>query len=86
MVGRRNMWATNSMTKEASDSESPPAKGSRQIKVEWLLAPLVLGAAILLWDALVRWQDYPSFILPAPGVVARKFLTVAGNGILWYHT
>jgi NitT/TauT family transport system permease protein len=73
------------MTKEASDAEAPPAKGNRQIKVEWLLAPLVLGAAILLWDALVQWQDYPAFILPAPDVVARKFLTVASNGTLWYH-
>ncbi len=81
------MWVANRMTKEATNTQPSTAKSwRRHLKGEWLLAPLVLAAAILLWDALVRWQQYPAFILPAPAVVARKFLQVAANGSLWYHT
>lgn len=80
------MWAANRMTQEASEEKTRSIGKRRSIKVEFLLAPLVLAASILLWDGLVRWQDYPAFILPAPAVVARKFLLVAKDGTLWYHT
>ena len=50
-----------------------------------LLAPVVLGIGILLWAALVRWQDYPSFILPSPAVVWLKLLTVLADGSLVRH-
>lgn len=81
------MWVANWMTKEATNTQPTTARSwRRHLKVEWLLAPLVLAAAILLWDAVVRWQEYPAFILPAPAVVARKFVLVAANGALWYHT
>lgn len=80
------MWAANRMTQEASEEKTRSIGKRRSVKVEFLLAPLVLAASILLWDGLVRWQDYPAFILPAPAVVARKFLLVARDGTLWYHT
>ena len=38
-----------------------------------LLIPVVLALGLLLWEGLVRWQDYPPFILPGPGLVWRKF-------------
>ena len=44
--------------------------------------PFVLGAALLLWEGLVRWQDYPTFILPRPGRVVHKTLTMAADGSL----
>lgn len=50
-----------------------------------LLIPVVLGVGILLWAGLVAWQEYPVFILPAPSVVWRKFLTLLSDGTLLRH-
>lgn len=50
-----------------------------------LAAPIVLMLLILLWAALVTWQEYPPFILPSPALVWRKFLSVAGDGSIWLH-
>ena len=40
----------------------------------------------MLWEGLVRWQQYPTFILPSPGLVAHKLVVVIVDGSLWYHT
>lgn len=83
------MWTVNRMNDKADVAgRTAAANGawSRRLKIEWLLAPVVLAAALLLWDALVRWQQYPAFILPAPAVVGQKFLAVVRDGSLWYHT
>ncbi len=90
------MWTVNRVNDKpdpaglyagANSNPAPRARAwSRRLKIEWLLAPLVLAAAIFLWDALVRWQQYPAFILPAPAVVGQKFLAVVRDGSLWYHT
>lgn len=53
--------------------------------LEHLLAPIVLILGIILWELLVRWREYPAFILPGPDVVWRKFLIVAADGSLWRH-
>ena len=50
-----------------------------------LLVPVVLSIGVLLWDVVVRWQNYPPFILPGPGQVWHKFLTVALDGTLARH-
>ena len=50
-----------------------------------LLAPFVIGAGVLLWEWLVRWQEYPVFVLPGPGVVARRFAAVVADGSLLFH-
>jgi len=50
-----------------------------------LLVPVVIAFTILLWDGLVRWQQYPAFVLPAPAVVARRFAQAAAEGMLWRH-
>ncbi|MDQ3248108.1 MAG: ABC transporter permease subunit, partial [Chloroflexota bacterium] len=50
-----------------------------------LLLPVVIGVGLLMWEALVRWQAYPPFILPGPALVGRKFLIVAMTGDLWRH-
>jgi len=50
-----------------------------------LAAPLVLLLLVLLWAALVAWQDYPPFILPSPLLVWQKFVTMAGDGAIWLH-
>ena len=64
----------------ASDSavgqqeESPKeqrAPWPQRLRLELLLAPVVLALIVVLWDTLVRWRDYPAFILPAPELVVR---------------
>jgi NitT/TauT family transport system permease protein len=50
-----------------------------------LLFPLVIVLGLVLWEGLVRWQQYPPFLLPGPGVVWRKLLTVAADGTLTRH-
>lgn len=47
--------------------------------------PFVVASILLLWEGLVRWQDYPAFLLPGPVAVARKTVVLASNGILWKH-
>lgn len=56
-----------------------------QIYQTQLLVPIVLGIGILLWDALVRWQQYPPFILPGPAQVWHKFLLIVADGTLARH-
>ena len=48
--------------------------------------PFVLAAVLLLWEGLIRWQDYPTFILPRPGQVLQKALAMAADGTLWRHS
>ncbi len=50
-----------------------------------LAAPLVLLILVLLWAALVAWQEYPPFILPSPALVWQKFVAMAGAGAIWLH-
>ncbi len=52
--------------RQAADSGSSTT--SNICWCQWCLA-----AGILLWDLLVRWQEYPAFILPRPGVVWPNF-------------
>ncbi|MEZ4614193.1 MAG: hypothetical protein R2867_01575 [Caldilineaceae bacterium] len=40
----------------------------------WLVAPVVVALGVLGWELLVRWQQYPIFILPGPLVVGQKLL------------
>lgn len=50
-----------------------------------LFIPLVIALGLVFWEGLVRWQQYPPFILPGPGLVWRKFLIVAADGTLARH-
>jgi NitT/TauT family transport system permease protein len=34
----------------------------------------------------VRWQEYPSFVLPSPATVARRAQLMLADGSLWRHT
>jgi ABC-type nitrate/sulfonate/bicarbonate transport system permease component len=53
---------------------------------ELVFVPVGMVAFIGLW-ALVRWLgDYPTYVLPAPGEVWARFLVVAADGSLWYHS
>jgi NitT/TauT family transport system permease protein len=52
----------------------------------YLIVPLALLLFLGLWELIVRLGGYPPFILPSPGQVYAKFLTVSRDGTLWRHT
>lgn len=74
------------MASDPSSNERAFKRNPHPWHSEWLLTPLVALAALLAWEGLVRWRSYPTFILPAPAVVARRFWQVASDGSLWFHT
>jgi NitT/TauT family transport system permease protein len=51
----------------------------------YLLAPPALLAFLCLWQLLVTVGSYPTFILPAPAIVFRKFLAAVADGTLLHH-
>ncbi|MCB0204947.1 MAG: ABC transporter permease [Anaerolineae bacterium] len=80
------MWVARKVG-SASDEAVPSQQTGwfRRRRTEILLAPIVLVAVVLLWEGLVRWRDYPAFILPSPFLVLRRFIVVLLDGTLWYH-
>jgi NitT/TauT family transport system permease protein len=65
-------------------AERSAAFAARHRSALWGL--LALAATLLLWDGIVRWQQLPAFILPAPAVVAQKFTAALADGTLLRHT
>ena len=51
-----------------------------------MLAPASLAAGWLAWEAVVRLNRFPAFILPLPRQVWRRFLAVLADGTLARHT
>jgi NitT/TauT family transport system permease protein len=81
---------TNPIT--ASTLRMPTASSNASPRFGWvrrhydrLLIPVVFVLGLLLWEGLVHWQQYPSFILPTPREVWRKLLTVLADGTLQRH-
>jgi ABC-type nitrate/sulfonate/bicarbonate transport system permease component len=80
--------------------DSPPAvvtdrQGTRWLqrlrraarhRIEILLVPVAMVALVGVWALVGRLGDYPAFLLPTPRQVWTKFLKVAVDGTLWYHT
>jgi NitT/TauT family transport system permease protein len=46
---------------------------------------VVIAVGVGAWALLVKWTGYPPFILPGPGLVWRKLLTVWADGTLARH-
>jgi ABC-type nitrate/sulfonate/bicarbonate transport system permease component len=63
----------------------PARAGRRFLRIEFMLVPLALVLVLLFWDLLVRWQQYPTFILPSPARVWERFLLLLNGGTLWSH-
>ncbi len=55
-------------------------------RLEVLLVPVAMVVLIGLWSLVARVGGYSSYILPSPAQVWARFLKVAGDGTLWYHT
>ncbi|MEJ2150829.1 MAG: hypothetical protein P8Z40_15325, partial [Chloroflexota bacterium] len=62
------------------------APASRQVRWSRWLPIVVFAAFLAAWELVVRFADYPAYILPTPGQVARKFVWVLLDGTLLYHT
>lgn len=62
------------------------ANGRRLQLGRILLAMVTITVFIVLWEGLVRWRDYPTFILPRPLDVLGKLQVMLGDGSLWRHT
>jgi len=79
--------AKNAIKKIDTRTNAHPEKGLMRRFVNYPAAtfPFVVVTSLLLWEGLVRWQEYPAFILPGPLAVGRKTVTLAVNGTLWKH-
>lgn len=55
-------------------------------RLQFVLAPVLLLLALLGWELLVRWREYPAFILPGPGRVGARLLVTLQDGSLARHT
>ncbi|MGD9047688.1 MAG: ABC transporter permease [Anaerolineae bacterium] len=53
---------------------------------EVLLVPVAMVVLVGVWALIGRLGDYPAFLLPTPQLVWAKFVQVATDGTLWYHT
>ena len=50
------------------------------------LALLSLAASLTLWQGVVWLGEYPAFILPSPGAVVKRLMSLLGDGSLLFHT
>ena len=64
----------------------PGRAGKRMLRTDLVLIPVALAVFLFGWDALVRWQGYPPFILPGPRLVGARFLALLRDGTLLMHT
>ncbi len=79
--------ATRNLRMSLQDLWRLPARaGRRLLRLDLLLIPLALFLFVSSWHLLVRWQQYPAFILPSPALVWARFLTLAADGTLAMHT
>ncbi len=53
--------------------------------LDLFLMPIVLICFVSMWQAVVWWGDYPTFILPAPSDVITTFKYSLSDGTLWQH-
>lgn len=55
-------------------------------RLEIALIPVAMVVLLGLWALIGYLGDYPTFLLPTPGQVWTRFVEVAADGSLWYHT
>ncbi len=75
-------------TQPLTTSARPAAGRPRCAAPDWqqLLVPAGLALLVLLWDLLVRWRQYPAFLLPTPQRVAERLWQTLQDGTLLAHT
>lgn len=60
--------------------------GGGRVRFAWLGLPLGLLLLLAGWHLLVVVGGYQPFTLPGPGLVAARFVTALGSGLLLAHT
>ena len=78
--------AVSPFLRSVSGRAGKARRWNRPERMRRLLPFAALAIALLAWEGLVRWQRYAPFILPSPGRVWARFLAVARDGTLWWHT
>lgn len=63
-----------------------PTRRPARLPLEVLLVPVAMVALVGMWSLVARLGDYSTYLLPAPAQVWERFLKVAVDGTLWYHT
>lgn len=80
------LMATVESRSQSGASVQSPLKLRVKPRWSWLLLPGSVAAGLLLWEALVRVNGFPAFILPPPERVWARFLDVLDDGALARHT
>jgi NitT/TauT family transport system permease protein len=62
-----------------------PAAGRWIARRRTLLVAASAVVALLAWEAIVRWGNFPAFILPGPGLVWARFVQKLADGSLLWH-
>ena len=57
-----------------------------RLRIDMVLVPLALLLFLAAWDLLVHWKQYPAFILPLPGQVWARFVSLLADGTLARNT
>lgn len=66
-----------------SQKQDPLCKAANKYGA-WLM-PVSATLAVLAWWLISRWSELPSFILPTPVVVVRRFIQSITSGSLIWH-
>lgn len=77
--------AQRSAPGNTTKSETPQSRDWRwqvQRHRSLIFGILLAAVAIAGWELLVRWQEYPAFILPSPLLVVRKLAQTVVDGSL----
>ncbi len=84
-----DIWRSTRPARRAR-AEAKRASGalprSRRLRIDILLVPLALLVFLAGWNLLVIAKQYPPFILPTPGQVWTRFLSLLTDGTLLRNT
>jgi len=73
---------------ERAEGEAGPAPRTvaiSSVAKQAFLVILIISIFLLLWEVLARTQDVPSFFLPKPSDIARRFAIAVSDGTLARH-
>ena len=88
VLGRQVSQLSGRARNKRAGGRRGPALGLRSFgwRLEVLLVPVGMVALVGIWSLVARLGGYSTYLLPSPGEVWARFLKVAADGTLWYHT
>lgn len=66
--------------------KSPNGEQRTTRRTAWILPLSVLIVFLLFWEGVVRWGEFPTFILPPPSRIFDRFTIALTEGNLIFHT